>query len=210
MNFKIKLPILFILLVTCSLFPDDSFKKSNFGVMGSFTYLIAKGDKSYVSDPYVDGFGSIQFKTEDRLRNKAFVGLTGYFKPWNKTNKICEPIIFGVTIGVNEASESKGISYLMAVNVGFVLDDDLMFTITHGGFYDKVTTMQYPYYRYYPYPYPGIRKDGSPEAIIANANLTVPTRQIDGWFSGWGVTVSKSLNFLSSKDQKDNSSEPKK
>ena len=176
------------------------------GVMGSFTYMSGTGDKSYYSEVGVTPLGTIYAKERANINIKPFAGITIYAcnhqflatikKSSCATDK--SSFIIGATFGINQASDNKSIAYMMGLTVGYLINNDFLFGITLGGFYDTVKTLPYPYREnfYHPLVQPG----SAPNAAFTGYEIPLETKQ--GFFRGIGFTLSKRIELFGDEEPK--------
>lgn len=197
--------IVFILVVVCvslNLHAEEpKGNESSFsGVRPSFTYLNGIGDKSYYQDLGVTPLGTIYVKERANVILKPFVGVTFFgckkldFSSWISPIKCDEKgssVVIGASFGINEASDSKSVSYMMGVTIGYIIAPDWFFGITYGGFYDKVKTMPFPYKENWIHPLVPV---GSPVSPLYSG-YDIPTESKMGFFHGLGFTLGKKIEF---------------
>lgn len=176
------------------------------GVMGSFTYMNGIGDKSYYSEVGVTPLGTIYAKERANIINKPFGGVTLYacnvsFIKNKFQKSSCEKnkssFILGATFGINQSSDSKSIAYMGGITLGWVFDNDLLFGITAGGFYDRVKTLPYPYRESFNHPL--IPPFTPPSATFTS--YEIPTEAKLGFFRGVGFTISKKIELFGEDDE---------
>lgn len=179
------------------------------GAAPGFLFAHAWGRRSYVAEPYVDGFGFVQVRRRLEIINRVLFSMTGYVKPFAifddavlcaKPDRFACIFFVGVTVGYTQGSENKEFSQgaiAWGVSIGMTRSDTNFFGIFLGTITDPtVQKIASPLMEGGIFPGANVRRTGTADDYLTNAGIVVPSKSVNARYETWGLIYSRKLKWF--------------